>query len=598
MFVRRTGDHKKMFNPEFYQLQIDKYTAEREKAHRKFIVLGTARLIVFTGLIFFGITLWASSHLFWLFPLLIALFLYLVHRSADARYERSKAEKMIQINEWEQLAIAGDHSSFADGSQFKDSSHPFSEDIDLYGKGSLFQLVNRTVTIKGEKALSNRLSKGIDDPLITNKAIEYFSKQTDWCQQFRAEALIEKEENKELRLQDILRFEMRSNGMDRILLILVPIISIVSTILFALDLINGFVFSGILITILGLVGKKLKVTNRICFGVLQFEPVVKVYLKQLELLKGLKFEDDELQEWKNKTLGKEADIIRALESLNSLQNRMSFRSNILVGVLLNIYLAWDFRMLNDWARWRDTFGNGLGGIEGQFAEMEVWLTGAAYLNNHNDGIFAKIGVECSPNIEELRHPFISFNRAVRNDFHLTETEQFHIITGPNMAGKSTYLRSVAWAIVCANAGFPVLASSCELPKFSLYTSMRTSDDLSGNSSYFHAELMRLRFIVDAILNREKVFVILDEILKGTNSKDKEEGSAAFLEKLVRIGGVGIIATHDLSLCRLADRSSVYRNMYFDSTINGQELSFDYQIREGVCKNMNASFLLRKMELID
>jgi DNA mismatch repair ATPase MutS len=277
---------------------------------------------------------------------------------------------------------------------------------------------------------------------------------------------------------------------------------------------------------------------------------------------------------------------------------MSFRSNILVGVLLNIYLAWDFRMLNDWARWRDTFGNGLGGIEDQFAELEVWLSGAAYLNNHNDGIFAKVGLESSPKIKDLRHPFIPFDRAVRNDFHLTETEQFHIITGPNMAGKSTYLRSVAWAIVCANAGFPVLASSCELPKFSLYTSMRTSDDLSGNSSYFHAELMRLRFIVDAILNGEKVFVILDEILKGTNSKDKEEGSAAFLEKLVRIGGVGIIATHDLSLCRLADRSSAYRNMYFDSTINWQELSFDYKIREGVCKNMNASFLLRKMELID
>ncbi|EPB65923.1 dephospho-CoA kinase [Ancylostoma ceylanicum] len=163
-----------------------------------------------------------------------------------------------------------------------------------------------------------------------------------------------------------------------------------------------------------------------------------------------------------------------------------------------------------------------------------------------------------------------------------------------MAGKSTYLRSVGLAIISANAGFPVLAASCSIPEIQLYSSMRTSDDLSVESSYFHAELTRLRFIMDAIESGKKVFVILDEILKGTNSRDKEIGSAGFLDKLRKIGAKGIIATHDLSLTELALKTPSFRNVYFDSTIDGEELYFDYKVREGVCQNMNASFLLKKM----
>lgn len=128
--------------------------------------------------------------------------------------------------------------------------------------------------------------------------------------------------------------------------------------------------------------------------------------------------------------------------------------------------------------------------------------------------------------------------------------------------------------------------------------MRTSDDLTVESSYFHAELSRLRFIVDAIEKGEKVFIILDEILKGTNSKDKEIGSIRFLQKLQRLNVKGVIATHDLSLCELSVQNNSFMNMYFDSTIMDEELSFDYRIREGVCKNMNASFLLKKMNLVD
>jgi DNA mismatch repair ATPase MutS len=167
-----------------------------------------------------------------------------------------------------------------------------------------------------------------------------------------------------------------------------------------------------------------------------------------------------------------------------------------------------------------------------------------------------------------------------------------------MAGKSTFLRSVGIAFMSANAGFPVLADECHIPDRMLYSSMRTSDDLNANSSYFHAELSRLKSIVDDMAAGAHVFVILDEILKGTNSVDKEKGSALFLQKMKRMGCMGIIATHDLSLCNLADNDDSYKNQSFDSTIANNELSFDYRLRDGVCQNMNATFLLQKMGLID
>ena len=201
-------------------------------------------------------------------------------------------------------------------------------------------------------------------------------------------------------------------------------------------------------------------------------------------------------------------------------------------------------------------------------------------------------------IRGLVHPLIKKEKVVSNEVYFSDTNRFMILTGPNMAGKSTYLRGLGLLFVLANAGFPVFAESACIPVLKLYSSMRTADDLSNESSYFHAELTRLKYIMTRIEDGEQVFVLLDEILKGTNSKDKEEGSRKFLKKLRRMGARGVIATHDLALCTLPEEDSVFYNSCFDSIIEGEDLSFDYKLREGVCQNMNASFLLKKIELVD
>ncbi len=171
-----------------------------------------------------------------------------------------------------------------------------------------------------------------------------------------------------------------------------------------------------------------------------------------------------------------------------------------------------------------------------------------------------------------------------------------VITGANMAGKSTFLRAVSLGILMANTGLPVRAESLSFTPMPLITSMRTTDSLSRHESYFFAELKRLKVIVDH-LTEEPYFVVLDEILKGTNSKDKARGSKEFLSRLLKLQATGLIATHDLSLCEVAEVQPTVQNYFFDVEIRDDQLFFDYRLKQGICSNMNASFLLRKLGVV-
>jgi len=206
--------------------------------------------------------------------------------------------------------------------------------------------------------------------------------------------------------------------------------------------------------------------------------------------------------------------------------------------------------------------------------------------------------------KQLGHPLLNKEKRIDNDFTI-DNHEFFIITGANMAGKSTFLRTVSLSIVMANIGLPVCAEKFEYKPIHLITSMRTSDSLTDDESYFFSELKRLKYIVDLVLpnktskaqSNKSYFIILDEILKGTNSKDKAIGSRKFVERLVHSNATGIIATHDLSLCEITKDLPQVKNHYFDAEIINDELYFDYTFKDGICQNMNASFLLKKMEII-
>jgi len=586
-------------NSSFYQTQLDRYQLQLQAANKRLIFLGTARLTVFVSTAFGLYFTFGSPILFGAIGFVgIVAFLVLVAKTTDARVLKLTFQKLMEINTKELMVLKGDWSPFPDGSNYKNGQHPFSSDMDLFGQQSIFQLINRTVSKKGEKLLVNNLLNGVSDVETVNEAIAEFSTKMEWCQQFLAAGMVQYADSEEKTITKLKEIEAANIKVAKWGQWLLPILFLSAAVLYALDILTGQYFGIFVVLELSFIGMNFKHTNALCNRVADYEKTIALYANRIEQYQQLQISSPKMLELREKNFGSKSDLIMSLRALEKIQKRMGYRMNLLVGTILNMCLAWDFRVICQWEEWRQKYQSQLPEVEEHLTEMEVWISGAIYHYNFPETTFAHFNETNEVEIIGLGHPFIPSEKRVLNDVKYAKNEQFYIITGPNMAGKSTFLRSIGWALISANAGFPIMAKNCSMPRMKLYTSMRNTDDLKEESSYFYAELVRLRFIVDAIESGENIFVILDEILKGTNSKDKELGSAGLMRKLANLQARGIIATHDLSLCNLANENKTFSNYYFDSTIDKDELHFDYLLRQGTCKNMNASFLLKKMQLVD
>ena len=584
---------------QYYQERLSVLNTSYQKVKKEHRILSFLRLILFITIFLSFYAFWGQTVLIPAFIIGIVAFLFSVNLSVNKKTEKDLLEALISINQNELKVLEGDWSSMEDGVEFKNPKHAYANDMDLFGNKSVFQLLNRTVSSNGKRYLAEALSKGTNNPSLNAQCIEALTNNISWGQEFMSEGIVRKAEgDKILSLSLLSDFTVDVTSITHVLRFLLPIIGFSSTFLYAFDIIGGGFFVVIIALVLSMISQQLKKTNAIAQQFTDQSGRVKTILKQLHLYEKLETKDAVLKAQQEELLNHESSVLSEGKALDVIMKRFDFRINLLVGVVLNFFLAWDLQLQVQSKKWLDKNREHLTKWENQIAKIEFWISGAIYRFNNPNTVYAMLSENDSYEIKDLGHPFVSKEKCVTNEVKIVDNEQFIVLTGPNMAGKSTYLRSLGLAIICANAGLPILATSCKLPKVKLFTSMRTSDDLTVESSYFHAELMRLRFIVDEIEKGEKVFIILDEILKGTNSKDKEIGSALFLQKLKRLKTKGIIATHDLSLCVLEDSDKAFKNMYFDSIIDGDKLSFDYKINKGICQNMNASFLLKQMKLVD
>lgn len=583
----------------FYQKQLSDLTLVCSAAKSKvklFTFLRLAIFITFSLLLYFT---WGKTEIFVSTAFVgIASFLLAVNYSVNAKLILEKIEQKIKEINMEITQLTTNIGQFDCGKEFADAKHAFSYDLDLFTEKGMFAFVNRTSSKLGKTLLAKTLLFGRESLNFHSEAqqkeiIESLSKQISWMQDFRASASISSRED--AFEKSLASFEKHSFENGKILLVLaylIPLLSISALCLDLFDVISSSV-SGIILTLCILpTGKLLKETNAWANLVSSFESKIKIVMDQLILIKQLDVDLLDKAEF--------TEIEKELKSWVMLSKRFDLRLNIVVSIPLNIFFAWDIHQRIALEMWSRKNKAKLLKWEQDLAEIEVLISAATLRFNYEEQtIFASIKSDSKNyNCVELAHPLIAQSKRVTNDFCLNEKQHFIILTGPNMAGKSTYLRSLGINLMFANAAFPVFAKTFEIPKLNLFSSMRTSDDLSQESSYFHAELSRLKFIQENITSENQTFVLLDEILKGTNSKDKEEGSKKFLQKMKRIGAKGIIATHDLSLCVLSDEDTAFINFYFDSTIANNELSFDYKLKNGICKNMNASFLLQKMNLVD
>ncbi len=577
--------------------ELEVQFSNQKKVYRNFSI---ARLLLFVLIVMSIYFFWGQFILLPSSIVLFGVFLWVVGKSVDAKLKRDKLDLLIQFNKNEIAVINGDWSKNDDGGVFVNGAHAYSTDIDLFGPKSIFQLLNRTSSNSGKNALASILLKGVNDPKINEICITVLEENIEWCQHFSVESKVRNkgEKDRVKSLEELEDMEVLWTPSKNLFRWIIPIIAFTNVTLYSLSLINGFVFTLLLIGPLSIIMRDLKMSNFLSSELAFQSDRVQTMIAQLELLAEIKSTDELFNKEIKEVTSGPTNVLESLKALKLINKRFEFRMNILVGFVLNYFFAWDFQLQLQLKKWLEKNRTHLTAWESNMGQIECWISGAIFKFNNPASVFNEPSSTETIELVGLGHPFVSLNKRIVNDFELKQSTSFLIITGPNMAGKSTYLRSVGLAIVLANAGFPIIAQKVSIPRMKLYTSMRTSDDLNIESSYFFAELKRLRFIMDAIERGEKVFIVLDEILKGTNSKDKAIGSAKFLEKLQRLGAKGIIATHDLSLCELAEKSEKYENWYFDSTISGNEISFDYKINRGICQNMNASFLLKKMALVD
>jgi len=584
---------------QFYNAQIALFQSKIAAFKKKLLMLSLSRVVIYLAgvmgiyIYFHNIPVAVSIAI-----VAISLFLYFVSKHTDAKAQRDLFKALLRINNEElEIAKGNFHKRFS-GEQFQNPNHPYSLDIDLFGRGSFFQYLDRTAINEGTHALAKVL-KANDITNIPNRqeAIKELSKNPEWRQLFTAKAaLIETEtptniiidwlNNYQPFVPKIMRWLPYVFGVLSAIIIVCSVLQIIPLAYMAYWLIFG-------IFIIGFVFKKV---NMLSMHTSKIKDTFRQYALLLHQIETETFTSKLLKEKQLQIASENARASDILKSLSKALDALDNRNNIFFIFFGNGFLLWDLIQSYKIEQWIKTYSHKVEDWFEVVAFFDAYNSLSNFSFNHPEFVFPKIVANKTIiNAKDLGHPLLDKTKRISSDLNINR-EQFFIVTGANMAGKSTFLRTVSLHIVMANVGLPVCASSSEYTPIKLITSMRTSDSLTDNSSYFFSELTRLKLIVDTIKN-ESYFIVLDEILKGTNSTDKALGSRKFVEKLVDGNATGIIATHDLSLCEIEDQLDDVKNYYFDAEIVNDELYFDYKLKKGICQNMNASFLLKKMEIV-
>jgi DNA mismatch repair ATPase MutS len=584
--------------------RFKKLEAEKE---RLLLILSLLRLVSFAGglvLIWFGFMNSLLAGIL-LLVMLAGLFLYLLKLYAIHSGRKSFLHNLSKINQNEADAFT-DYSVFEDGSSFIDPHHEFSADIDIFGSNSLFQYLNRTVTSYGRDVLAGWLAEPYALTFRLKErqeAVKELASKGKWRHSFMASGMdkpFEKNQIDSLTIWMNEKDERMSGSLKILLVFILPAASVVSLIMLAAGFLPYSVFTFIFLLNLLIIAAGLKKTNRI-HRVLSGKHTYLSSLHQLiRIFEEESFDSVILKDISRKISGSTPSAATAVNKLERLIQSFDSRLNIVIGFVLNGLFLWDYQCISRLESWKSEYRDVFPGWMAMVGEADAFISlgnfacnnpGFAYPDLSGNGAFFSS--------RSLGHPLINEEKRICNDFLIDHAGSVFIISGANMSGKSTFLRTVAVNYILASAGAPVCAEEMTFTPMKLFTSMRTTDSLSGNESYFYAELKRLRLLKEKIEMRYPILFILDEILKGTNSADKSLGSKMFLKRIVEMGGTGLIATHDTSLGEMeSEYPGKVLNKCFEIEIEGESIRFDYKLQDGITRKMNASILMKQMGIIE
>lgn len=529
-------------------------------------------------------------------------FIFLMRVHTKLSFQKQLTAALLQINKSEISFLKREKLSFENGIEFNDFHHPYAYDLDIFGEHSLFQNLNRTATFIGKKTLANQLLTQLPNETIleNQQAINELKTKIDWRQDFLALAIVGNDSKNSF--DSIIHWNsFKNNTLPKVLVVL----SVILPTLFFGFLTAYFITSKtillsyltyIFIANLIVLGQSFKRIQSEIAKADNVDKIIKQYSLLVEKIEKESFRSKKLIDLQQQLIFKNASASAHLKQLSELFSRMDTINNMVTAIVFNGTFLFNLHVLRALLKWKDNYSEELEKWINVIGEFEA-LNSLANLAYNNPGfVFPEVNSEYKIGFSDLGHPLLNPTSRVGNDTYFYP-ESFMILTGSNMSGKSTFLRSLGVNMVLGGIGSVVCASKANIHPLPVLVSMRLSDSLADSESYFFAEIKRLKQIMDA-LEEKPAFVLLDEILRGTNSDDKRNGTIEVVKKVIAKNAIGAIATHDIEVCLTTNEyPDILTNQCFEVEIKNNELHFDYKLRNGICKNRSATFLMQKMGVI-
>lgn len=585
---------------DFYEKRKAAFAASLLDVKRKINIISNLRLAVAVVFLIVLCLSFKKHGLFYFLPLLLVFFVALVRRHSNLFENKLHLENLKKIQTNQLDTLAGDFSSNSSGSEFIDPRHSYTHDLDIFGEGSLFQYINRSSTrgkaVTGQALSGEKIPK--EEIKTRQQAVEELASRNDFRHEIQALAMqIDERPDDEHQLLQWLAQPNFIFGKSPYRFVLNFFPSLTLSLVAAAFFTEGITSLAILAAMLqwvflGFHLKRVNAFHQYVSGkknLLDKFARILFFIANEEHSSTLTSQLREQAHAADEQLGRLASLVRAFDA----------RLNAMTNIFVNSLLLYDLQCVYRLERWKEQNGSRVEGWLKIVRETEALCSMATFAFNHPQFSFPDVNVQQRLSAKGMGHPLIPQHERVVNDLDLDSAQSVMIITGANMAGKSTFLRSLGVNIALALAGAPVCAREFHCPLTALRSGMRTADSLKENQSYFYAELSRLKSIMEELRNGESLLILLDEILKGTNSTDKQAGSVALVKQLINHSCLVLIATHDLAL---GDLEETYpgrvANYCFEADIINDQLSFDYKLRRGRAHKMNATFLMKKMGIIN
>lgn len=591
-----------------YTNNITVLESDIKKVKKKTFILYLARLILFLLVIAF-LVLFINFNYSYLFVSLLfvslVLFLFAVKQNLKLDYLEQFLAHKLTVNKNELNSLEHKYHERERGDEYTNLNPHLANDFDIFGNGSLFQYLNRCSTRIGKSSFAENLcTSELNEDLINQKqqAVKELSEKIELIQDFQAYGMFISENGDEISsLQSWLDETDEKLNLLQISAYIFPLINFVWFALVGFGLFSSNSVAIPILLSLSVIGINRKRINSAHSKLTNTAKTFEKYYTLIKLIEEDNYKSSYLAGLKSKLINDDVKASQSLKALFKLLNSFDVRLNVFASFVLNSLLLFDIHVYCRLAKWKRAHQNVIALWFSALSEFDSLISYATYAYNNQDQVsYPRISdKEFSFQAHEIGHPLLHPSVRVNNSIQFAGTPSVLIVTGANMAGKSTFLRTLSVNLILAMNGSPVCAKSFVFTPCDIMSSIKIQDSLSNNESYFYAELLRIRDIIDHVNANPRTLVILDEILRGTNTKDKQLGSLGLLEKLISQNSVVIVATHDLVIGELENRyPEIVTNYCFEVELTNDQLIFDYKLKKGISQKLNASFLMKKMGIIN